>query len=192
MVPRHLFAPTNKENAALAGKKLIFENSSLEVPSIDVHVQILQALQLQQGHTFLELGCGAGYLLTVAKYLIGRSEAVGIDGDQVATRFTKEALLKLNQERKFDEVQPSVQETPIPDFFSTTQQFDRIVVSVSFPKVSTHLLQSDEDCIQLSMVEFQGLLGVLKPLLRSNGKMVVPVEGKLLLMEKVLVLFNGG
>lgn len=153
MVPRHLFAPSNKENAALAGKKLIFENSSLELPSVDVHVQILEALQLQQGHTFLELGCGAGYLLTLAKYLIGRSEAVGIDGDQVAMRFTNEALLKLNQERKFDEVQPSVQRTPISDFFPTTQQFDRIVVSVSFPKVSTYpLLQSNEDCVYSTIV----------------------------------------
>eukprot|EP00210_Caulerpa_lentillifera_P003269 g3120.t1 len=163
MVPRHFFAPSNKEHAALSGRRITFENSELELPSLDVHLKVLEALQLQQGQTFLELGCGTGYLLTLAKYLIGNSDIVGVDGDRLATEFIREALLKLNQERKHNEILPIVQRKPIPDFFSTRQRFDRIVVSVSFPKT---------------------LLGALRLLLRSNGKMVVPVEGKLLLMDK--------
>jgi len=136
MIPRHFFAPNNKERAALSGKKITFENVSLELPSLDVHVQILEALQLRQGHAFLELGCGSGYLLALARYLVGtESEVCGVDGDRVATKFTRSALMKLNEERANFEIHPSVERRPIPECFSTTKRFDRIVVSITIPKV---------------------------------------------------------
>eukprot|EP00210_Caulerpa_lentillifera_P007764 g7409.t1 len=162
-IPRYFFAPSQKERAALSGKKITFEDSNLELPSLDVHVQILEALQLEQGMSFLELGAGTGYLLALAKHLVGEGDVCGIDGDRFATRFARNAILRLNEQRTNNELHPLIERRQIPEFISTGKRFDRIVVSISFPKT---------------------LLGTLRLLLRSNGKMTVPVDGQLLLIEK--------
>lgn len=52
---------------------------SLEMPPLYIHLLILQALQLQKGHSLLEMGCGAGYLLALASYITEASEVSGID-----------------------------------------------------------------------------------------------------------------
>ena len=52
---------------------------SLEVPPLYIHLLMLQALQLQKGHSLLEMGCGVGYLIALASYLTESSDVSGID-----------------------------------------------------------------------------------------------------------------
>lgn len=52
----------------------------MELAPLHIHVIMLDALQLEPGHSFLEVGCATGFLVCLAAYMVSPSgRAVGLE-----------------------------------------------------------------------------------------------------------------
>lgn len=60
----------------------------------------------------------------------------------MATGFAESSLAKLNEERTCIGIHPTVQRKRIAEMFKSGRRFNRIIVSVSFPKANPSLLST--------------------------------------------------
>ncbi|GMH35458.1 hypothetical protein BSKO_03326 [Bryopsis sp. KO-2023] len=165
LVPRGMFVGPNKVDYAYNGDAVIVSDLDLDLPAFNFHLTVLEALQLEPGHSFLEVGCNTGYLVCLAAYIVAPSgRAIGIEGDAVACAFAETQAENL---RALGELKPKFLVGEVSHLFENVERFDRIAVSTSFART---------------------LLGELLALLKPFGRMVVPCDGQLLSIREELGL----
>eukprot|EP01123_Difflugia_compressa_P009089 TRINITY_DN2911_c0_g1_i1.p1 TRINITY_DN2911_c0_g1~~TRINITY_DN2911_c0_g1_i1.p1 ORF type:complete len:417 (-),score=58.42 TRINITY_DN2911_c0_g1_i1:250-1500(-) len=99
----------------------------------------LQALDLQLGQTFLDVGSGCGHMTALGGYLVGSSgKAHGLDVIDAAINLSKERCLALNKTLNLSNVTFEKRNVFIPDFEG--RRWDRIHVGASCPHKEKHKL----------------------------------------------------
>lgn len=133
--------------------------------------KVLAVIEIQNGHTVLDIGCGTGVLLALGKQRYPHTRFIGIDPDTQALSIAKNRFAKNNLEVEL--VQAFAESIPLPD-----SSIDRVVSSLVF-----HHLPDEIKCKAI-----QEIYRILKP----GGKVVIADFGptKVNWMPKLLHLFE--
>ncbi|GMH35090.1 hypothetical protein BSKO_02958 [Bryopsis sp. KO-2023] len=168
MVPRGMFVGRNEVDRAYTGAPIVMSDLDLDVPSLHIHLQMLAALDLSPGHSFLEVGSSTGFLVCLATYLISPSgRAVGLEANMGGCAFAERQSEKLMAGRPIGELRPQFLTGDIVQIAKSSDKFDRLVVSASCNR---------------------GALNLLVGLLAPYGKMIVCCDGQLMLIHQELGL----
>lgn len=114
---------TNKTYLPAAGKDwlLPFFDPFTKLLGIEaVHGKLIQQAAISPGHRVLEVGCGTGNLLSLAKRLCPAAQAVGIDPDPKALALARRKAERRGAAIQFDS--GFSEELPYPD-----ASFDRVL-----------------------------------------------------------------
>jgi SAM-dependent methyltransferase len=83
LVPRDLFVPRDRHREAFRDNKVVMrlpDGSTLTLPPPSFVVNALEHLDVGPGKSFLDVGCGTGYVAALAACLLGGSAAGCIHG----------------------------------------------------------------------------------------------------------------
>ncbi len=125
-VPRSAFVPRQLQSIANFGQHLKYEVEGIKIDmtSTTIIARALDALELVPGHSFLDIGCGTGYISAVAASIIGgnkevledtldstseefkssRGSVVGVDIEDSWIEYSRDHVLEFSRtcERRFD------------------------------------------------------------------------------------------
>ncbi|KAK9839878.1 hypothetical protein WJX81_008227 [Elliptochloris bilobata] len=96
--PRNMFlpAPHNRPPEAFVDQPVRLDAMGFNVSAPHMHATCLEALDLQPGHAFLDIGSGCGLMTAAAAFLVGKAgRAVGIDVKRPAVVLARRSLAAL-------------------------------------------------------------------------------------------------
>lgn len=163
-VPRGPFVPQELSDQAYVDTPLRLAAFGFNISAPHMYAMCLEALELELGHAFLDVGSGCGHMTALGAHLVGKAgRADGIDLLPEYKQFAEENLKRLKQETglEFSNISFEVRNCFLPDI--EERMYDRIHVGACCP---TPRLQS--------------LIDLLKP----GGVMVTPNEDALVKITK--------
>jgi len=163
-VPRGPFVPDDQADQAYVDTPLRLAAFGFNISAPHMYAMCLEALGLELGHSFLDIGSGCGHMTALGGQLVGKAgRADGIDLLPEYKKFAEDNLKRLKEETGLElhNVHFEVRNCFLPDLEERT--YDRIHVGACCP---TPRLQS--------------LIDLLKP----GGVLVTPNEDALVKITK--------
>jgi protein-L-isoaspartate(D-aspartate) O-methyltransferase len=163
-VPRGAFVPADLVDQAYVDTPLRLASFGFNISAPHMYAMCLEALELEVGHTFLDIGSGCGHMTALGGRLVGKEgRADGIDLLPEYKQFAEDNMKRLKQMTGLElpNVHFEVRNCFLPDL--QERKYDRIHVGACCP---TPRLQS--------------LIDLLPP----NGVLVTPNEDSLVKITK--------
>lgn len=160
--PRGFFVPSSAIESSYNDEPLLSEGIHLSAPHM--YVLQLQHLKLEEGQTFLDLGCGSGWFTTLAGIIVGpKGRAFGCDISEDIVTYSREHIrsVRIQLSLKLPSVIIFVQNA----FFilPEVQRYDRVLCGASCPKEKLQQLAN---------------------LLKIGGIMIIPIDNELLSINR--------
>ncbi|GMH40376.1 hypothetical protein BSKO_08280 [Bryopsis sp. KO-2023] len=165
--PRGTFVPVDYAEDAYLDAPIRVVDMEFNISAPHMHATCLEALDVQKGERFLDVGSGSGVVTACGAYLVGKEgECVGIDIKQDILDFSKTCMTHLMEENASfasDAAEPKFRLLNV--FMPSTYRryFDKIHVGGTCPEE-----------------RLSSLISLLKP----EGKMTVPVGQDLRLITR--------
>ncbi|KAK9862458.1 hypothetical protein WJX84_000371, partial [Apatococcus fuscideae] len=166
IMPRTLTLPAGLGRAAWACEPIGVSEAGVVSGHPQTEALALQALSPEEGHSFLDIGSGTGFVTLLAAHLVGSTgTSIGVELRSEAAQYAQQRLAQVEATRALScgfvrFLQGNVFGHPQ---VQSLGPFDRIFVGADAPKT-----------------RLRNLLRLLK----RGGKMVVPVDGQLLLLNQ--------
>lgn len=126
-VPRHEFVPESMREHAYADCPLpIGYNQTISQPFTVAFM--LDALELREGYSILEVGCGSGYNAALIKELVKDGKVVSVEVIKELVNFAKENLARLNYNIK-------VVSSDGSQGYKKDAPYDRIIATCACPSI---------------------------------------------------------
>jgi protein-L-isoaspartate(D-aspartate) O-methyltransferase len=163
-VPRELFVKPSFSHLAYSDRPIPIPHSKGDwTPQAYQHSLFYEALDLQEGDSFLEVGTGSGYGAALAWEMVGsRGRVVSLELDEEAYSFAKMCLARAG----YPEV--IVVNTNGYAGYSELAPYDKICVTASSESIPSELMQQ----------------------LKKPGRLVAPLGAKAGLRGQDLILFK--
>eukprot|EP00803_Ostreobium_quekettii_P009046 evm.model.scf_1524.2 EVM.evm.TU.scf_1524.2 scf_1524:3912-16148(-) len=168
LCPRGTFVPAEYADEAYSDAPIRVKEMEFNISAPHMHATCLEALEVQKGDRFLDVGSGCGIVTAAAAYLVGKSgECIGIDIKAEILDFAKGRVDKLlgdnpSYSAEACEIQFEQQNVFMPSKFRG--YFDKIHVGGT-------CREDRLDCI----------VQLLRP---EGGKLIVPVDNDLKLITR--------
>lgn len=168
MCPRGAFIPHDYAEEAYSDTPIRVEDMEFNISAPHMHATCLEALELQSGDKFLDVGSGCGVVAACGAFLVGKQgEVVGAEIKQQILDFSVSCVEKLREDNPVYaqdscEIQFVLKNAFMPTL--TRDYFDKIHVGGTCP----------ED-------RLTNLISMLNP---NGGKMTVPVGQELRLITR--------
>jgi len=162
-IPRGEFLPDDVKAEAYFDRPIRLEHLGFNVSAPHMHAFCMQSLNLQPGQSFLDVGCGSGFITAVGGYLVGPTGVShGIDILDGAIELSHASLERLkNRQMSLTNVTFEKRNVFLPD--RANQRWDRIHVGATCPQKHKHQLYD---------------------LLNPGGILVVPIKTHLIMATK--------
>lgn len=138
LCPRDHFVPPAHRDEALIDAPIRVEAHDFNISAPHMHATCLEALALQPGHKFLDVGSGCGILTAAGAYLVGRGGmAVGFDVRRECIQMARDSVRQLvANSQEFAATACPVRfelQNVFTPAFKWLGQFDRVHVGASCP-----------------------------------------------------------
>lgn len=163
-IPRGLFVPDDLQDAAYVDSPLRLPSFGFNISAPHMYAICLEALQLEPGNTFLDIGSGCGHLTALGAYLVGPAgRADGIDLLPEYIAFAEQNVKKLKEQEGLEltNITFEIRNCFIPDI--NERKYDRIHVGACLPTARKDALLE---------------------LLKNGGILVTPFEDSLVKFTK--------
>lgn len=168
MCPRGAFIPHDYAEEAYSDTPIRVEDMEFNISAPHMHATCLEALELQSGDKFLDVGSGCGVVAACGAFLVGKQgEVVGAEIKQQILDFSVSCVEKLREDNPVYSQDSCEIEFVLKNAFMPTlarDYFDKIHVGGTCP----------ED-------RLTNLISMLNP---NGGKMTVPVGQELRLITR--------
>eukprot|EP00210_Caulerpa_lentillifera_P008674 g8273.t1 len=168
MCPRGAFIPPEYAEEAYSDTPIRVEDMEFNISAPHMHATCLEALELQSGEKFLDVGSGCGIVAACAAFLVGKQgEVIGAEIKQQILEFSESCIEKLRQDNPLYAQESCEIKFVLKNAFMPMLQrdyFDKIHVGGTCP----------ED-------RLTNLVTMLNP---NGGKMTVPVGQELRLITR--------
>lgn len=169
MVKRGDFVPPMHQREAFLDSPIRVHDHEFNISAPHIHAKALDALEVQEGESFLDVGTGTGLMAVYASILVGKSGSVlSKDTKAVCISLSKGFLAGLKDKceeycQTACEVQFEQGDIFIPRHVDDNERFDKIYIGAGCP--------TDR-------------LFYLTKMLKRGGSMVAPSDSELLLIKK--------
>eukprot|EP01105_Mastigella_eilhardi_P018182 TRINITY_DN4205_c0_g1_i4.p1 TRINITY_DN4205_c0_g1~~TRINITY_DN4205_c0_g1_i4.p1 ORF type:complete len:393 (-),score=98.83 TRINITY_DN4205_c0_g1_i4:26-1204(-) len=136
LLPRCHFVPEEEKADAYKSYPMCISRYGFNVSAQQIYTTCMELLDVHEGCTFLDIGCGCGYLTAVAGILVGRTgRVVGWDLNHEIVQFAHDNIASLPEPlgaELLQHMELSVHNCLLPTAPEVT--FDRIYCGASCPK----------------------------------------------------------